>query len=121
MCWVAIDRAMRLWMKRSYPAPRGRWLQDRDDIHYQIYGRFWNKKLQSFVQVQDGDWLDAACLLSPLVRFISPTDPRWLSTLHAIENALVDDSLLYRSQTPHDLTGTKATLFIFTSSLIHSL
>jgi GH15 family glucan-1,4-alpha-glucosidase len=109
MCWVAIDRAIRLSIKRSYPAPRARWLQTRDDIHNQIYGRFWNKKLQSFVQVQDGDWLDAACLLSPLVRFISPTDPRWLSTLRAIENALVDDSLLYRYRSPDGLIGTEGT------------
>jgi GH15 family glucan-1,4-alpha-glucosidase len=109
MCWVAIDRAIRLSIKRSYPAPRARWLQTRDDIHNQIYKSFWNEKLQSFVQAQDGDWLDAACLLSPLVRFISPTDPRWLSTLRAIENALVDDSLLYRYRSPDGLIGTEGT------------
>jgi GH15 family glucan-1,4-alpha-glucosidase len=109
MCWVAVDRAIRLSIKRSYPAPRPRWLQTRDEIHNQIYGRFWNTKLQSFAQVQDGDWLDAASLLSPLVRFISPTDPRWLSTLKAIENVLVDDSLLYRYRSPDGLVGTEGT------------
>jgi GH15 family glucan-1,4-alpha-glucosidase len=109
MCWVAVDRAIRLSIKRSYPAPRPRWLQTRDEIHHQIYEHFWNPKLQSFVQVRDGDWLDAACLLSPLVRFISPTDPRWLSTLRAIENALVDDSLLYRYRSPDGLVGTEGT------------
>ncbi|HZC36675.1 MAG TPA: glycoside hydrolase family 15 protein, partial [Chthoniobacterales bacterium] len=51
MCWVAVDRAIRLSIKRSYPAPRPRWLQTRDDIYQRIYERFWNKKLQSFVQV----------------------------------------------------------------------
>ena len=45
---------------------------------------FWNEELQSFVQTKNGKTLDAACLLAPLVRFISPTDPRWLSTLRAI-------------------------------------
>ena len=40
--------------------------------------------------------LDAAALLMPLVRFVSPTDPRWISTLRAIENELVSDSLVYR-------------------------
>jgi GH15 family glucan-1,4-alpha-glucosidase len=109
MCWVAVDRAIRLSIKRSYPAPRPRWLQTRDDIHHQIYEHFWNPKLQSFVQVKNGDWLDAACLLSPLVRFISPTDPRWLSTLRAIEHALVDDSLLYRYRSPDGLLGTEGT------------
>ena len=109
MCWVAVDRAIRLSIKRSYPAPRPRWLQTRDDIYNRIYERFWNKKLQSFVQVEDGDWLDAASLLSPLVRFISPTDPRWLSTLNAIEQNLVDDSLLYRYRSPDGLVGTEGT------------
>ena len=109
MCWVAVDRAIRLSLKRSYPAPRARWLQTRDDIHSRIYERFWNKKLGSFVQVENGDWLDAATLLSPLVRFVSPTDPRWLSTLDAIEKALVDDSLLYRYRSPDGLVGTEGT------------
>jgi GH15 family glucan-1,4-alpha-glucosidase len=109
MCWVAVDRAIRLSIKRSYPAPRPRWLQTRDDIYQRIYERFWNKKLQSFVQVENGDWLDAASLLSPLVRFISPTDPRWLSTLNAIEQNLVDDSLLYRYRSPDGLIGTEGT------------
>jgi GH15 family glucan-1,4-alpha-glucosidase len=109
MCWVAVDRAARLSIKRSYPAPRPRWLQTRDEIHHQIYERFWNKKLQSFVQTEEGDWLDSACLLSPLVRFISPTDPRWLSTLNAIEQNLVDDSLLYRYRSPDGLDGTEGT------------
>jgi GH15 family glucan-1,4-alpha-glucosidase len=109
MCWVAVDRAIRLSIKRSYPAPRPRWLQTRDDIYHRIYERFWNKKLQSFVQVENGDWLDAATLLSPLVRFVSPTDPRWLSTLTAIEKALVDDSLLYRYRSPDGLVGTEGT------------
>jgi len=40
--------------------------------------------------------LDAASLLLPLIRFVSPTDPRWLSTLGAIEQDLVSDSLVYR-------------------------
>jgi GH15 family glucan-1,4-alpha-glucosidase len=109
MCWVAVDRAARLSIKRSYPAPRARWLQTRDEIHHRIYECFWNKKLQSFVQTEKGDWLDAACLLSPLVRFIAPTDPRWLSTLNATEQNLVDDSLLYRYRSPDGLDGTEGT------------
>ena len=43
------------------------------------------------------------------VRFISPTDPRWLSTLQAIEANLVDDSLVYRYRTEDGLTGTEGT------------
>ncbi|MCZ6628864.1 MAG: glycoside hydrolase family 15 protein, partial [SAR324 cluster bacterium] len=40
--------------------------------------------------------MDAANLLMPLVKIISPQDPRWLSTLDRIKKELVDDSLVYR-------------------------
>jgi hypothetical protein len=70
--------------KRSFPAPVARWLGVRDAIYHQMHTEFWNEELQGFVQTKNGKTLDAACLLAPLVRFISPTDPRWLSTLRAI-------------------------------------
>jgi GH15 family glucan-1,4-alpha-glucosidase len=113
MCWVAIDRGLRLAAKRSLPAVE-RWLKVRDDIYHQIHTEFWNEKLQSFVQTKRGTTLDAASLLAPLVRFISPTDPRWLSTLKAIEQNLVDDSLVYRYRTEDGLTGSEGTfLYVF--------
>ena len=40
--------------------------------------------------------LDASCLLMPLMRCISPMDPRWLSTLKTVGDRLRDDSLIYR-------------------------
>jgi len=96
MCWVAIDRAIRLANKRSFPAPLPRWYEVRDTIYREIYERFWNPDLKAFVQSAGARTLDAASLLMPLVRFVSPTDPRWISTLRAISSELVSDSLVYR-------------------------
>jgi GH15 family glucan-1,4-alpha-glucosidase len=48
------------------------------------------------VQHYDTDVLDASLLLMPLVKFIAPTDPRWISTLKGISEELVSDSLVYR-------------------------
>ncbi len=96
MCWVAIDRAIRLAQKRSFPAPLARWHEVRDTIYRDIYANFWDAGRQAFVQHIGATTLDAASLLMPLVRFISPTDPRWVSTLTAIERELVSDSLVYR-------------------------
>jgi GH15 family glucan-1,4-alpha-glucosidase len=96
MCWVAIDRAIRLARKRSFPAPLARWLEVRDAIYADVYGRFWNADRRAFVQHAATSEVDAASLLMPLVRFVAPTDPRWVSTLAAIENDLVSDSLVYR-------------------------
>ena len=121
MCWVAVDRALRLAEKRSFPAPMARWLGVRDAIYHQMHTEFWNEELQSFVQTKNGKTLDAACLLAPLVRFISPTDPRWLSTLRAIEQGLVDDSLVYRYKTEDGLIGTEGTFCMCSFWLIECL
>jgi GH15 family glucan-1,4-alpha-glucosidase len=96
MCWVAIDRAIRLSTRRSLPAPIARWHVERDAIHEDVLARFWDPARRTFVQCPGSRTVDAATLLLPLVRFISPIDPRWLSTLAAIEQELVTDSLVYR-------------------------
>ncbi|HZL13152.1 MAG TPA: glycoside hydrolase family 15 protein [Verrucomicrobiae bacterium] len=96
MCWIAIDRAIQLARRRSYPAPLVRWHRVRDKIYQDIYERFWNPKLKSFVQYRGAETVDASSLLLPMTKFISPTDPRWKSTMLAIGKNLVEDSLLYR-------------------------
>ena len=96
MCWVALDRGIRLALKRSFPAPIDRWMSVRDSIYMEILNGFWDRKRKAFVQYKGSTVIDASCLLMPLVRFVGPTDPRWLSTLKAVEEDLVDDSLVYR-------------------------
>jgi GH15 family glucan-1,4-alpha-glucosidase len=96
MCWVAFDRALRLAQKRSLPGPLGQWLHTRDQIRDDIFTNFWDETLQSFVQSKGTKDLDASVLLMPLMRFISPVDPLWLSTMKAIEARLVEDTLVYR-------------------------
>jgi GH15 family glucan-1,4-alpha-glucosidase len=96
MCWVAFDRALRLAQKRSLPGPLDRWQRIRDDIRNDVFTNFWNERLQAFVQTKGAEDLDASALLMPLMRFISPVDPMWLSTLRAIEARLVEDTLVRR-------------------------
>src|SRR5204862_2452407 len=89
--------------KRSFPAPLARWHEVRDTIYHDVFTRFWDQRRLAFMQHAGATTLDAAALLMPLVRFISPTDPRWISTLRAIERDLVSDSLVYRYRTDDDL------------------
>ena len=96
MSWVAIDRGLRLARARSFPAPVDVWVRVRDEIYNDIYNNFWDDEIGAFVQHLGTDALDASSLLMPLFRFISPTDPLWLSHLKAIERQLVSDSLVYR-------------------------
>ena len=74
MCWVALDRAVRLAQKRSLPAPIGRWLQERDRISEDIWTHFRHPQNGHFVQRRGGTELDASLLMMPLVRFVSATD-----------------------------------------------
>ncbi len=96
MCWVAFDRALRLAQKRSLSGPLEGWQRSRDAIRHDIFANFWDDGLQSFVQSKGTKDLDASVLLMPLMRFISPVDPMWCSTMKAIEARLVEDTLVHR-------------------------
>jgi GH15 family glucan-1,4-alpha-glucosidase len=96
MCWVAVDRAIRLADKRSLPMPRERWNDVRNEIRRSVLAEFWNADIASFVQTPGSKDLDAALLMMPLVRFIGPDDPMWASTLAAIDRVLVADAMVYR-------------------------
>jgi GH15 family glucan-1,4-alpha-glucosidase len=96
MSWVGVERAIRMARQRGLPSDLVRWMGVRDDIYRQVLERGWNAERGAFVQHYDTDVLDASLLLMPLVKFIAPTDPLWLSTLDAISDQLVSDSLVYR-------------------------
>ncbi|MGN6553063.1 MAG: glycoside hydrolase family 15 protein [Verrucomicrobiota bacterium] len=96
MCWVAIDRGLRLARDRSFPAPWQEWTATRDKIYCNIYQNFWDEELQTFAQFQGAKAVDASALLMPIVKIIGPNDPRWRSTLQVINRRLTDDALVYR-------------------------
>lgn len=96
MCWVAIDRAIRLAQKRSLPAPLPRWNEVRGTIHRSITADFWAAGSAYFVGSPGDTRVDASVLMMPLVRFIGATDPRWLSTLRRIEEDLTEGAQVFR-------------------------
>ncbi|MFF3446233.1 glycoside hydrolase family 15 protein [Streptomyces sp. NPDC002667] len=115
MCWVAIERAMRLARHRGLPADVVRWGDARDAIYQRIMSQGWSKERNAFTQVENSDILDASLLMMPLGKFISPTDPKWLATLDALGEDLVSDSLVYRydpQTSPDGLTGEEGTFSI---------
>ena len=96
MCWVAVERSIRMARRRGRPAPLDEWYALRDRIHDELVDRGFDDELGAFTQVLDGDTLDASILLAPLVKFISPSDPMWLSTLDAIGDTLAHGALVDR-------------------------
>ncbi|MFE7167973.1 glycoside hydrolase family 15 protein [Streptomyces sp. NPDC057616] len=127
MCWVAIERAIRMANRRGLPADLPRWLECRDTIYRRIMKNGWSETRQAFVQHEDGDVLDAAVLMMPLTKFIAPTDPKWLSTLDALTHDLVSDSLVYRYDpltSPDGLRGDEGTFsicsFWYVEAMVHA-
>jgi GH15 family glucan-1,4-alpha-glucosidase len=124
MSWVALERATRMALQRGLPADLATWQRERDRMYHQIMSKGWHAGRQAFVQHYSTDVLDAGVLLMPLVNFIAPTDPRWLSTLDAIGNELVNDSLVYRynvAASPDGLAGEEGTFSLCTFWYVEAL
>ncbi len=124
MSWVAMDRTVRMARELGLPADLTRLVTERDRIYEQLNQRGWNARKRTFVQHYETDVLDASILLMPMVGFASPTDPRWQSTLHAIDRELVSDSLVYRynpSASPDGLRGDEGTFSICTFWYVDAL
>jgi GH15 family glucan-1,4-alpha-glucosidase len=88
MCWVALDRAVKLAPRIGAEAHVARWERARDDIRAAILDRGWNEQKKAFVGAFESDHLDAGLLLMPLVGFLPAVDQRVLSTVDAIEREL---------------------------------
>ena len=96
MCWVAMDRAIKIADHRSFPYPESEWKALRNEIYLDIFDNFWNDDIKAWVQYKGASVVDASVLLMPLTHYISPVEDRWTSTMKAIEERLRLDVLLYR-------------------------
>jgi GH15 family glucan-1,4-alpha-glucosidase len=124
MNWVALDRGIRLATTHGRPAPLEVWRAHRDAIYDQVMSRGWSPARRAFRQHYDTDVLDAALLRMTRVGFITPTDPMWVSTLEAMDEELVTDSLVYRydpAASPDGLRGSEGTFSLCTFSYVESL
>jgi GH15 family glucan-1,4-alpha-glucosidase len=129
MCWVALDRGLRLADKRSFPADRARWLRARDEIYEEVMHKGWDPQQRAFVQAYGSSALDASNLLMPLVFFTAPNDPRMLATVDAIrkpisQGGLSAGGLVYRydpREAPDGLPGTEGTFNMCSFWLVEAL
>ncbi|MDB5305091.1 MAG: glycosyl hydrolase, glucoamylase [Phycisphaerales bacterium] len=129
MCWVAIDRGLRLAQKRSFPCDWGKWIRCRDEIYLDVMEKGWSRTRQAFVQHYGSQALDASNLIMPLVFFMAPNDPRMLRMLDAIskdpiEGGLLSNSLVYRynlKEFSDGLAGDEGTFNMCTFWLVEAL
>jgi GH15 family glucan-1,4-alpha-glucosidase len=124
MSWVAFDRGIRMAASHGRPAAVGRWTEARDAIYDQILDKGWNPQRQAFVQQYGSPVLDSSLLRMSSVGFIAPQDPLWASTLRAMDDELVTDSLVYRydpSASPDGLQGSEGTFSLCSFMYVDAL
>lgn len=133
MCWVAVDRALRIAEYRSFPAERSHWIDVRDNIYEEILEKGWSEERQAFVQSYGEQDLDAGCLIMPLVFFMAPSDPKMLKTIEAVRKSprkggLTANSLVYRysplnskGESTDGLEGEEGTFNLCTFWLVEAL
>ncbi|HEY1320434.1 MAG TPA: glycoside hydrolase family 15 protein, partial [Streptosporangiaceae bacterium] len=122
--WVALDRAIKMATHRGRPANLMQWTAVRDSVYRQIMDRGWNPKIGAFTQHYETEVRDSSLLLMPLMGFVAPRDPMWLSTLRAMDRELVSDSLVYRynpSASPDGLAGDEGTFTLCTFWYVDAL
>jgi GH15 family glucan-1,4-alpha-glucosidase len=125
LSWVALERAGRIARQRGLPSGNGRWMAERDAIYEEIMEKGWNPERNSFVQYYGSDALDASLLMMPLVKFVGPRDPRWISTLDRIQQELAYDTLVKRYRTedaaPDGLEGGEGSFSLCSFWLVECL
>jgi GH15 family glucan-1,4-alpha-glucosidase len=124
MCWVALDRGIRIATAHGKPAAVERWVTERDAIYEQIMAQGWDPGRRAFVQHYNTNVLDSSLLRMATVGFIAPRDPQWLSTLDEMDEELVTDSLVYRydpAASPDGLAGSEGTFSLCTFTYVTAL
>jgi GH15 family glucan-1,4-alpha-glucosidase len=111
MCWAACDRLARIAQQLGLDERRAFWSSHAARIHRTICERAWNPRLGAFTSTFDGDRLDASLLLLAETQFLSPQDPRFASTVRAIEERLRRGDFLLRYDEADDF-GLPETAFI---------
>ena len=121
MCWVALDRGLRLADEVGFAAPVGRWTATRAAIRAAVERHGYDPGRGVFTQALDRPELDAALLLLPSTGFVAWDDPRMRRTVDAVRRELEVDGLLLRYRAPDGLEGTEGTFVACTFWLAECL
>jgi GH15 family glucan-1,4-alpha-glucosidase len=124
LCWVALDRGIRLARCYGLDAPLGEWTRRRRQIRRAILTHGYNPEVGAFVQSFGSATLDASALVIPRVGFLPPTDPRVLSTVRRVQEQLMRDGLVYRyraEETDDGLPGGEGAFVICSFWMVDAL
>ncbi len=121
LCWVAVDRAIKIAQLLGKEVDNTKWINLRDDIRSDIYNNAWNNEIKAYTQSYGSEDLDASTLLMETYGFIEAKDPRFVSTVQATEKELCNDGLMYRYKNKDDFGLPSSSFTICTFWMINSL
>ncbi len=121
LCWVAIDRAIKVAKIFEKEHKLKQWELLEKEIREDIHANAWNADVNAFVQSYGSNDLDASVLLMESYGFIEAKDPKYVSTVKAIEKELSNDGLLYRYKNEDDFGLPSSSFTICTFWFINSL
>ncbi|WP_405377199.1 glycoside hydrolase family 15 protein [Nonlabens sp. Asnod3-A02] len=121
LCWVAIDRAIKVGVILGRKEPLEDWKTLRSEIYEDIYQNSWSEEVQAYTQSYGSKDLDASTLLMEQYGFIKATDSRFISTVQATEKELCRDGLMYRYKNQDDFGEPSSSFTICSFWFIDSL
>jgi GH15 family glucan-1,4-alpha-glucosidase len=105
MGWAGLDRALKIAERLGKTENTQHWRQVCDDLYTEVMERGWSESLGAFRQHLDGENLDAAALLIPLLGMLPVNHPRVQATVERITERLTIEGIVYRFD-PRETPGT---------------
>ena len=121
LCWVAIDRAVRIAKIIKKTKYIDKWRSLADTIKDDIWINAWNSEVGAFTQFYGSEDLDAATLLMEPYGFIDAKDPKYVKTVKATQKELCSDGLMYRYKNKDDFGLPSSSFTICTFWQINAL
>ena len=121
LCWVAVDRAIKISTLIQNGKSAKKWYALRDEIYDDIHKNAWNKKKKAFTQSYGSDYLDASVLLMEQYGFIRANDKKYVQTVKCIEKELLEKNLMYRYKNDDDFGLPSSSFTVCTFWFINSL
>ena len=106
MCWAACDRLARIGVRLKLADRAPYWRERADTLREKVLAHAWNEQRGTLSASFDDEVIDASLLLLPELGILEWRDPRFLSTLKAIERELRTGDFLLRYKHPDDFGDT---------------
>ena len=121
LCWVAVDRAIKISELIQRGEKAKKWESLRDEIHDDIIKNAWSENKQAFTQSYGSEDLDSSVLLMENYGFIEASDSKFIKTVKSIEKELMFEGLLFRYKNKDDFGEPKSSFTVCTFWFIDSL